>query len=139
MLRKKLPNECEAILASGIRWQIVNLWRPIQTIYKDPLAVGASHSFAEEDLIQAEVVYTQQKRHLGKNQTWTIVPNEKHQWYYKNEQRPDEVVFIKCFDSDEREGLARRAPHCAFVDQDRSGEQYEDRESIEVRALLFNE
>jgi hypothetical protein len=42
--------------------------------------------------------------------------------------------LIKCFDSVE-EGVARRVPHTAFVDE--REEAREARESIEVRALVF--
>ncbi|KAF2259224.1 hypothetical protein CC78DRAFT_81312 [Lojkania enalia] len=137
VLRKQLPSEYESILASRCRWQIINLWRPIRTIHKDPLAVGAAHTFAEKDLIQAEVIYTKQEPPLNKNQTWTILPSERHEWHYKNEQNPDEVLLIKCFDSKIEDGLARRAPHCAFVDEERRGKEWEDRESVEIRALVF--
>jgi len=56
--------------------------------------------------------------------------------FYKNEQKPDEVLMIKCYDSWTKEGLARRAPHCAFKDPERDGEMWENRESIEIRAVV---
>lgn len=46
------------------------------------------------------------------------------------------MLLIKCFDSWKQEGLARRAPHCAFKDPEREGEEWSNRESIELRALL---
>lgn len=136
ILRKNLPSQADAILGSGRRWQIINLWRPIRTIYKDPLAVAAAHSIPEGDLIEAKVIYTKQPPPLNENRTWTILPNEKHEWYYKNEQKSDEVLLIKCFDSKVEEGLARRAPHCAFKDPEREGNEFADRESVEIRAVL---
>jgi hypothetical protein len=56
--------------------------------------------------------------------------------FYKNEQKPDEVLMIKCYDSWTKEGLARRAPHCAFKDPERDGEEWGNRESIEIRAVV---
>jgi len=144
-LRTLLPNDAERILSSGQRWQIVNLWRPITTVYKDPIAIAAAHSVAEEDLVAAKVVYKRsatkkpksEPRRAYSNATWTILPNEKHEWFYKNEQEPDEVWFIKCFDSREEEGLARRAPHCAFRDPEREAEGWPNRASVDVRAIVF--
>jgi len=135
VLREHLPEESENLLQH--RWQIVNLWRPISTVFKDPLAVAAAHSIAESDLVPAALIYTSQPPRS--HETWTILPNEKHEWFYKNEQRPDEVLLIKCFDSlaNSGKGFARRAPHCAFKDPEREGEEWAHRQSIEIRALLF--
>lgn len=81
-----------------------------------------------------------------RNLTWTVLPPNPsaagHEWYYKNEQTPEEVLLIKCFDSLISEGknegkIARRAPHCAFVDPERDGEEWSDRESVEIRAICI--
>lgn len=61
-------------------------------------------------------------------------PNVNHRWYFKYAQRPDEPLFIKCFDS-VVDGRARRIPHSAFEDPVHEGEAA--RESIEVRTLVF--
>jgi hypothetical protein len=66
------------------------------------------------------------------SKTWTVKPNPAHRWFYKQAQRPDEVVMIKCFDSDV--DVARRVPHAAF--EDPAAAEESDRESIEVRCLL---
>jgi hypothetical protein len=42
-------------------------------------------------------------------------------------------MLIKCFDADQ--SVARRSPHTAFSDPDELDK--EDRESIEVRTLVF--
>ena len=68
-------------------------------------------------------------------ETYTVLPNEGHKWYYLREQTPGEVMLIKCFDS-KTDGRARRVPHSAFVDDGFVDE--EGRESIEVRALVFH-
>lgn len=70
-----------------------------------------------------------------RGETFTVRPNEAHRWYFKYAQRPDEVTLIKCFDTVDEPGVARRVPHTAFVDK--SEEDKESRESIEVRALVF--
>jgi hypothetical protein len=67
-------------------------------------------------------------------ETYTVLPNPDHKWYFKYAQRPDEPLFIKCFDS-LVDGRARRVPHSAFEDAEYA--EGETRESIEVRTLVF--
>ncbi|KAL2761068.1 hypothetical protein ACRALDRAFT_1059251 [Sodiomyces alcalophilus JCM 7366] len=142
--RQHLPaEEAETLIRRGQgspkRWQIVNAWRPIRTVRKDPLAVADGRSVEDADLVEASVVYQDGASGVQvlKNQTWAVRPaEERHQWYFKGGQKPDEVLLIKCFDSEE-EGVVRRTPHCAFVDPEAVDNP--SRESVEVRALLFYE
>lgn len=128
--QKHLPEaQREALLRR--RFQIVNIWRPIREVRKDPLAVADARSVRDEDLAAASVMYQDGSR----SETWAVRPNEEHRWYFKAGQQPDEVLFIKCFDSADEEGLARRTPHCAFRDAEH--DEAESRESVEVRAMLF--
>ena len=126
-----LGDEAEQLMSK--RWQIINVWRPIKEIFKDPLAVVDARSVAEDDLVEARVVYRDHER-----PTWTVKPpleKDGHKWYYKYSQTPDEVTLIKCFDSIDNGSVARRVPHSAFRD-----DAYDDdrpRESIEVRAFVF--
>lgn len=125
-LRSLLPGEADELVKG--RYQIINVWRPINTVLRDPLAVADARSVADADLIPASVV-----KPNGRSETWTVKPNSAHRWLYKYKQQPDEVLLIKCFDSDK--SVARRVPHSAFKDEDHDEEPY--RESIEVRAILL--
>ena len=66
---------------------------------------------------------------------WAVRASPCHKWYYKSSMTPDEVLFIKCFDS-KKEGLVRRTPHTAFVDPETKDNTL-TRESIEIRNLVF--
>jgi hypothetical protein len=124
-----LPNEAEELLKT--RYQIINVWRPIKPIYKDPLAVADAFSVLESDLVPVALIYPDRR-----GETLTVRPNPEHRWYYIYGQVPEEVMLIKCFDS-KIDGRARRVPHTAFVNPETVGR--EPRESIEVRALVFHE
>jgi hypothetical protein len=113
------------------RYQIINVWRPIKTVYKDPLAIAEANSVPDSDLLPVALIYPNR---VG--ETFTVRPNDAHKWYYLHGQTPEEPLFIKCFDS-ETDGRARRVPHTSFVDKEY--ENAEPRESIEVRALVFHE
>ncbi|KAH7141624.1 hypothetical protein EDB81DRAFT_843206 [Dactylonectria macrodidyma] len=113
------------------RFQIINFWRPIKTIYKDPLAVCDATSCLDEDILPIRLHHSD-----WVGEPCTILPNKKHQWYYKYEQTPDMVLLMKVYDS-KKDGRAWRTPHCAFTD--REMDDKEPRQSIEVRALVFHE
>ncbi|KAJ9138419.1 High-affinity methionine permease [Pleurostoma richardsiae] len=122
-----LPDEADELLRK--RFQIINVWRPIKTIYKDPLAVADANSVPDSDLVPTALIYPDRR-----GETYSVKPNPNHRWYFKYAQRPDEVTLIKCYDS-VNDGRPRRIPHSAFVNP--SEEDKPPRESIEVRALVF--
>jgi len=93
--------------------------------------VADATSVADDDLVPASIIYTRSGRRM---ESWTVKANPAHRWYFKHAMRPDEVVLIKCFDSDETIA-ARRVPHCAVEDPEER--DAECRESVEVRCLLF--
>lgn len=134
-----LPEDADRLMKGRV--QIINVWRPIKTVRKDPLAVAQSQSVPESDLVPIPVVYDQGDR---KGATMQVRHREEHQWYYKSFQKPDEALLIKCFDN--RAGVqsakkfeqrAKRVPHTSFTIPGTENE--ECRESIEVRCLVFHE
>jgi len=122
-----LPDEADSLLQK--RFQIINVWRPIKTVLRDPLGAADAHSVPESDLIPAALIYPDRQ-----GETYVVRPNPEHSWYYKYKQTPAEPLLIKCFDS-LVDGRARRVPHSAF--EDPAYEAEAPRESIEVRTLVF--
>lgn len=165
-VRRHLPaDEAEELLKG--RYQIINVWRPIQNPASDfPLAVVDWRSTKPEDFVKVDLLYP--KRSEGddgddrgkevlpdsssatstegyeiKGETYGVQPNENHKFYYYKDMTPDEVMFIKCFDSHSqihggKKGLADSTPHTAFVDPQTSADA-PGRQSIEVRTLVFYE
>ncbi|KAI0399487.1 hypothetical protein F4802DRAFT_34469 [Xylaria palmicola] len=125
-----LPAEEAAELLKG-RVQIINVWRPIKTVERDPLAVADAHSVGEEELVPIGLIYPTRK-----GETLSVRHSPAHRWYYKRGLTPQEVLLIKCFDS-KTDGRARRIPHTAFVDPS-SKPDAPSRESIELRCLVFH-
>ncbi|KAJ5617365.1 hypothetical protein N7537_002479 [Penicillium hordei] len=123
-----LPDEAPELLKG--RYQIINVWRPIKTILKDPLAVADAHSVPDSDLVPIGLIYPDRQ-----GETYGVKPDPNIKWYYRYGQTPDLVTLIKCFDS-KVDGRARRVPHTAFVNPETENEA--GRESIEVRALVFH-
>jgi hypothetical protein len=112
--------------------QIINLWRPIRGPLKDsPLAVCDARTVRPDQLIGSDLVYPHR---VG--ETYSVKFSPEHQWYYIPDMVPDEILLLKCFDS-ETDGVARFAPHTAFVDTTAPADA-PPRESIELRTLVFH-
>ncbi|KAI0597252.1 amino acid permease-domain-containing protein [Biscogniauxia sp. FL1348] len=125
-----LPAEEASELLKG-RVQIINVWRPIRTVERDPLAVADARSVGEAELVPVGLIYPNRK-----GETFAVRHAPAHRWYYRRRLAPDHVLLIKCFDS-KTDGRARRVPHTAFADPD-TPDGTPARESIEVRALVFH-
>ncbi|KAL0475034.1 hypothetical protein QR685DRAFT_31915 [Neurospora intermedia] len=165
------PEEAEKLLKG--RYQIINVWRPISHPATDfPLAFIDWRSTSPGDLVPidllypkrseleddgddrgkevapAEETYPKTEGYEVKGETYGVVPNETHKFYYVKDMKPEEVVLIKCFDSwgegleepwgKGKKGVAGWTPHTAFVDP-ATPEGTPGRESIEVRCLVFYE
>jgi len=124
-LRWEFPGEADELVKR--RYQIINVWRPIAPILKDPIAVADATSVPDRDLVEADMT---ENDFPGKQ--WVVRHNPKHHWYFKYRMTPQDVLLIKCFDSDT--SVARRALHSAFEDAAHRDE--ESRQSIEVRCIV---
>ncbi|KAH7319463.1 hypothetical protein BKA65DRAFT_514569 [Rhexocercosporidium sp. MPI-PUGE-AT-0058] len=107
----------------GPRYGIFSIWRPWETVKRDPLALMAT---PESDLQFAILprTYKDRKGHVKEyysENPLVRVPKEGqvHEWWYLSEQSPEEVYAIKFYDS---EGLRRgdgsvrmMCPHSAFT------------------------
>jgi len=151
----------------GRRYQIINVWRPIGHAATDfPLALIDWRTTSPEDMIAVDLLYPSANPKDGddrgkevcpdpeksqstegyevRGETYGVVPSEKHKFYYVKDMTPEEVLFIKCFDSKSEwreggtKGVAALTPHTAFIDP-QTPEGTKGRESIEVRCLVFYE
>jgi hypothetical protein len=129
-VRDLLADEAEELLKGRV--QVINLWRPIRGPLQDfPLAVCDAGSVSFDDLVPSDLIYPHR---VG--ETYQVLYNPAHRWYYVPEMQVEECLLLKCFDS-KADGRARFAPHSAFADPTApSGAA--PRESIEVRALVFH-
>ncbi len=124
-----LPDEADELVKGRV--QIINVWRPISTVQRDPLAVADAHSVPESDLVARQLIYPNRN-----GETFSVKHSPGQKWYYRSGLAPDQVLLIKCFDS-KTDGRARRVPHTAFEDPSAPSDA-PTRESIETRALVFH-
>jgi len=168
-VRRHLPEDEAEQLLKG-RYQIINIWRPIANPASDfPLAVVDYRSTKPEDLVKVDLLYPKREANGAqddgddrgkevlpdptsatsttgyevKGETFAVRPSDDHKFFYMKDMTPDEVMFLKCFDSFSEvnggmKGIASYSPHTAFVDPQTSKDA-PGRQSIEVRALVFYE
>ena len=128
-VRDILPAEASELLK--LRFAIIQVWRAInQPIESNPLALADAGSVVFDDFLLAERRYPDR---VG--QTYRLMHNPQHRWYYFPRMRRDEALVFKVYDS-ARDGRARFTPHTSF-DDPQSPPGAPPRQSIEARALAF--
>ncbi|CAI7672407.1 unnamed protein product [Penicillium crustosum] len=138
-VRRHLPEDEVEELLKG-RYQIINVWRPIENPASDfPLALIDWRSIAPDDFVKVDLLYPKEWQEKGevapdsesmfstegyevKGETYAIAPNEGHRFFYAKDMTPEEVMFIKCFDSrshtmtEGKTDIAHGSGHTAFFD-----------------------
>ncbi|KAI8954376.1 hypothetical protein F4801DRAFT_587491 [Xylaria longipes] len=141
LLNENLPDEAEKL--SKTRWGTVNLWRPIQTIRRDPLCFCDGRTISDEDLVPMEAIppprgtsrfYKSVSKGEG-FQTLEVRASPKHKWYYVSGMQPDEALVFKCYDS--KNTSASRCCHASFRHPQTANDA--PRESMEMRFFVFYE
>lgn len=164
-VRRHAGADAEELLKK--RFQLINVWRPIGHPSSDfPLGVIDWRTASFADLVPTDLLYPKHDNYDGEDRGKETLPdqnslrstegyevrgetlNVKHsdgqRFYYVKDMTPDEVMFIKCFDSDAehldggKPGLAGFTPHTAFIDPNTPADA-KPRQSIEVRCLVFYE
>ena|ERR1700761_5306903 len=124
----------EAPRLLGARMRIINLWRPIShPVAHNPLALLDARSFDLGALVPIKFIFADRD-----SSVFSLRHDKRHEWFYLRDQSPNEIVLFKCYDSVDDGTTARCCPHSAFTDTS-SPPNAPHRESIEVRALLFDE
>jgi hypothetical protein len=125
-------DEADRLLAG--RFVLMNLWRPVRTVEKTPLALCDASTVAREDLNPSTV-----KGGLDSKQTpdmcgFNLSYSPRHRWYYAPRMQPDEILAFKLCDSDR--GRVQWTGHTAF-DDPTSAPDALPRQSIEIRTISF--
>jgi hypothetical protein len=129
-VRDLLPDEADEFLRGRV--QVINLWRPIRgPVYDAPLAVCDARTVGPDDLVPSDLVYAHRT-----GETYSVIYNPAHRWYYLSEMNPDEALLLKCYDS-ATDRRARFTPHTAFTNPAAPADA-PPRESIEIRTLVFH-
>ena len=116
------------------RFVLMNLWRPIRTVYRTPLALCDASSVRENDLNDSEIRGGLNDPNRATMYGFNLSYNPQHRWYYVPRMEPDEILAFKLFDSEK--GRVQWTGHTAF-DDPTSAPDAEPRQSLEIRTISF--
>ena len=91
-VHRHVPEDAEKLLQK--RFQIINLWRPIENPALDfPLALCDYRSVdIKNDLVATSLIYPDRK-----GETFLVKHNPNHRWKYLRGITPEEIVLIKWY------------------------------------------
>lgn len=131
----------EAERLRGSRWAIINAWRPIKPVGRDPLGCCDTATVLDDDLVS---VYARPSASWGNSvkdftgqevEIYNVKANPLHKWYFASDMQPDEVLLITNYDTNKSvDGHPLRVVHSALPYA--RDERAPPRESIELRALV---
>jgi hypothetical protein len=113
------------------RWKIMNAWKPIKTVERDPLGIAVAASVPDKDLI---TLTRYRPDGTMSESRYAVKAGVGHEWYYVPQQRTGEMILFCQYSDSENRTIADRVAHCAFVLP--GTEDKPTRESVEVRALV---
>ncbi len=114
----------------------MNLWRPITTVEKSPLALCDASTVEKGDLNRSEVRGGLDDPGRETMCGFNLAHSPGHRWYYVPHMRPDEILAFKLCDSDTHR--VQWTGHTAF-DDPTSPADARPRQSIEIRTISFFE
>ena len=126
------PEEAAELLKG--RFVMMNLWRPIKTVEKSPLAVCDASTVVQADLNPSEIRGGLNDRNMATMYGFNLSYSASHRWYYVPKMRPDEILAFKLCDPWTPD--VQWSGHTAF-DDPTSARDARPRESIEIRTISF--
>lgn len=120
------------------RAALINIWRPIVGPVQDhPLAICHARTTKLEDFIPTAIQHFLEDNldepHLT-GEIYSFKHSEDHRWFAVSDMQPDEVIFLKCFDTAD-DGRAIFTGHTGFNNPACPAE-FIPRESIELRTVV---
>lgn len=126
-VKQLLPDEATVLLKSRVAFY--NVWKPLNKVEEQPLAMCDIGSSPPEDFFKLHLRYRDRN---GEN--YVMRHSDKHKWWYFPEMTTDKVIVLKTYESDQ--DRARFVRHSAFKDPT-SREDAPYRESVEIRTIAF--
>jgi hypothetical protein len=118
----------------GKRVVLMNLWRPISTVYRTPLALCDASTVQSGDLHDSEIRGGLDDPNRAPLYGYNLSYNPKHRWYYTSRMQPDELFAFKLYDSDS--ARPQWTGHTAINDPESAADS-PPRQSMEIRTISF--
>ncbi|KAK0726357.1 hypothetical protein B0T21DRAFT_413689 [Apiosordaria backusii] len=109
-VKRHMGEEAEELLKGRVR--VINVWRPLMDVESWPLALCDARTLDPDDLVTCDIV---RRRYVGETYFGKYNPAQK--WHYLSGMTPEDVIFIKVYDSDQTVPAQRKTsfPICEDV------------------------
>ncbi|MCJ1297565.1 hypothetical protein MMC08_000352 [Hypocenomyce scalaris] len=123
-----------------------SVWRPLNTVHRDPLSVCDWRSVRPEDLEKVQYRAPSGVNANGEYmmEGYTVLPpseaaKERQRWYFWPQQTPQDLLILKFADtgSVNDPNIAAACMHTAVALEDADSAPPESRENVECRVLAF--
>ena len=134
---RDLAGEAEAQRLGKRRFMLINVWRPLRTVERAPLALCDAATVKRDDLVLAYVkgsVASKPGEEPLVSEGYNVFYNPAQRWLYFPRQQADEVLVFKLCDSDSN--AIQYTAHTAFNDPT-SAADAAYRQSFEIRTIAF--
>jgi hypothetical protein len=122
---------------SGRRFMLINVWRPLRTVERSPLALCDAATVDRRDLVLAYVkgsVASKPGEEPLVSEGYNVFFNPAQRWYYFPRLRADEILMFRLCDSDA--SAIQLTAHTAFEDPT-SAADAAYRQSFEIRTIAI--
>jgi hypothetical protein len=113
---------------------LMNLWRPVSTVYRTPLALCDASTVQSDDLHDSEIRGGLDDPNRAPLYGYNLSYNPDHRWYYASRMQPDELFAFKLYDSDS--ARPQWTGHTAINDPE-TPDDAPPRQSMEIRTISF--
>jgi hypothetical protein len=113
---------------------LMNLWRPVSTVYRTPLALCDASTVQSGDLHDSEIRGGLDDPNRPPLYGYNLSYNPDHRWYYTSHMQPGELYAFKLYDSDSTQ--PQWTGHTAINDPE-STDDSPPRQSMEIRTISF--
>lgn len=114
------------------RFVVINVWRPIAPVRRNPLAIVDGATVARRDLHRARLLASRAGVKDPGGYNLSFSPEQR--WYYLPDMQPDEVLLFTQVDA--KSEAAQWAAHTSF-DDPASAPDAPERQSIEIRTVAY--
>jgi hypothetical protein len=134
---RDMLGEAEADRLANRRFMLINVWRPLRTVERMPLALADAATVKRDDLTLAYVkgsVASKPGEEVLTSEGYNVFYRPQHRWYYFPLLRADEILVFKLCDSDP--DANQFTVHTAFNDPT-SAPDAAFRQSYEIRTIAI--
>lgn len=108
VLEENFPEDAPRLQQS--RWAMINIWRPLKPVYKDPLALCDRRTVVRDDLVPVHAVMKSKyanysTAYMGQRlEVLYVRASPKHRWYFLSNMMPNGM----CYDESRTQRMVKR-------------------------------